>query len=289
MPGSGTAVDQGWREITDDEAGFFQENGWVKLDGLISEDGAHALLARVKRKMGPNAEVVHHPDPTRPGYEQGYRVYTPLSVDLLTGNSTDELLYELAHGGGLGRAAEKLTGEPFRFWMDQSAVKFPDSSDVAGRSETQWHVDLGASNNSPLVPAHGQIQLWLALNDVPPERGSLRFIAPRDDCDEVREILEQPLLESYTALERRGVLSPPLHFRPGDASFHASNTLHSGPLNVTDEPRWAILVSLIPANRVFSGVHWWITDGLDDLAPGQPFPDHRFPVLGLAPDGTQAR
>ena len=45
------------RELTDDEAAFFAENGWVKLPGLVTPSTAAMRL----RGLAPPASVVKSP------------------------------------------------------------------------------------------------------------------------------------------------------------------------------------------------------------------------------------
>ena len=91
------------------------------------------------------------------------------------------------------------------------------------------------------------MQLWMALRPVPPERGSMRFIPARELTDEIRAICAgQDVEASYPPLEDLGVISPPLSMRAGDATIHSSTVFHSAPRNLTDEPRWAYIVSGSP-------------------------------------------
>ena len=113
-----------------------------------------------------------------------------------------------------------------------------------------------------------------------PELGSLRFIAPKDTDDEVRALIKERGVEgSYPELERRGILSPALHMKAGDATVHGSATMHSAPPNKTDRVRWAYIVSVFPAQTKFTGNHFWPSEGVEGVTKGEAFPDHRYPVL----------
>jgi hypothetical protein len=271
------------RDVTDDEARFFRENGWVKLEQLISEEEAAVMLARLSEIMGADATTAAHPAlPDNPKQHITYfHTYEPLAIELGSGDCVDELFYGFSHSPELGRVGAKLGGGPVRYWVDGALVKMPVASDT-GSDPTHWHSDVGAVDRSPFDPPHGQMQLWVALAEVTPERGMMRFVAPKDLDDEVRELTAEHAADpvaSYAQLEAKGVLSPPLTMRPGDATVHASATMHSAPTNTSDAPRWAYMCSLFPASAVFSGNQHWALQGVESVETGRAFPERRFPVL----------
>ena len=58
------SIDTPWlapRAVTDEEQRFFADNGWVKLDGLVSEEATGSLRSRLEQKMGVDAAVAQHP------------------------------------------------------------------------------------------------------------------------------------------------------------------------------------------------------------------------------------
>jgi hypothetical protein len=267
------------RAVTDEEQRFFADNRWVKLDGLVSEEATASLRSRLEQKMGVDAAVAQHPagDSRGNGYESPWHTFAPVSIENATGQASDDLFYAFSHSAELGAVGAALLGGPVRYWIDQSLVKMPAGSDGSG--ETQWHSDIGGVATSPFDPAV-QVQIWIALTDITPELGSLRFIAPKDTDDEVRALIKERGVEgSYPELERRGILSPALHMKAGDATVHGSATLHSAPPNKTDRVRWAYIVSVFPAQTRFTGNHFWPSEGVEGVTKGEAFPDHRYPVL----------
>jgi ectoine hydroxylase-related dioxygenase (phytanoyl-CoA dioxygenase family) len=196
----------------------------------------------------------------------------------VSGAVLDDVFHAFSHSRAIGEAGVKLVGESVRFYVDQALVKAPMTFENAS-GVTAWHVDSSGRESSPFANPNHQILVWLALNDVPPERGMMRFVSPQDITDEVWKIVrENELLESYTILEERGILSPPLHLQPGDATVHSGATLHSAPENTTDEMRWAYNVSMFPARSTWTGAVSWPNDGTE-MEIGKTFPDFRFPVL----------
>jgi ectoine hydroxylase-related dioxygenase (phytanoyl-CoA dioxygenase family) len=267
------------RPITDAEGEFFREHGWVKLDQLISTDAAAGLLRLIQAKMGARAESTAHPklnDGKNPGGR--FHTYSPLSVEVATGAVLDDAFHGFSHSPEMGQAGAKLWGESVRFWADQALVKTP-ASFADGSSETAWHVDISGVARSPFADPNAQFLIWLALNDVPRERGAMRFVSPQDITDEVWEtVRSKPLLETYEIFEQQGILSPPLDLKAGDATVHNGATLHSAPLNTTDEIRWIYNAIMFPARSTWTGEVFWPNEGTE-MQVGETFPDFRFPVL----------
>jgi hypothetical protein len=263
------------RQVTEDELAFFKEHGWGRLDQLISEEDAGALLARLKEKMGEQGLDGEHPDGR--ATTDRWRVYAPLSVELETGAVRDELYHAFSHSRELGRLGEAYLGGKVRYWIDQALVKPPTGNDGSG--ETGWHKDILDKQSSPFDPA-SQINIWVALAEVTLEHGAMRFVPPDKVTQEVTDLTaDRPVEESLPELERLGVVSPPLHLRAGDATVHAGATFHCAPPNRTDTPRWAYFISLFPAESRYSGIPYWPLVGVADVEAGKPFPDFRFPVL----------
>jgi hypothetical protein len=268
----------------------------VALRGLISTQAAAELLAHLKTRTGPDAATARHPSASRKaGYEAGAYKYVPLSIDVRTGEIEDQIFFAFSHSPEMGDLGERLLGGPVRYWIDESFVKMPAGTD--GSAHTAWHVDAGGQDahslfkttGSPFDPPNSQIMVWIALNEVPAERGSMRFVARKDQDPEVKAIVDgMEILDSYRALERRGVISPPLNLRPGDATAHRG-ALHSSPPNATDVPRWGYIVSLFRADARYAthddweldGVRHsrWEFDGVEGLEVGQTFPSARFREL----------
>ena len=62
------------------------------------------------------------------------------------------------------------------------------------------------------------------------------------------------LLEQFPNLTSVLELSPSLRYQPGDCTVHHGYTIHGGPANSTDKPRWSYLFSYSPADtRYWNG------------------------------------
>jgi ectoine hydroxylase-related dioxygenase (phytanoyl-CoA dioxygenase family) len=266
------------RTISDGEAAFFRQHGWVKLDALISSEAAAELLRQAKARVSNRSVESRQSAGLKGGDRPFVNTRESASVDIATGEPVDQFFYKFSHSPEMGQVGAKLCGEPVRFLVDQVLVK-PPSSDVPGAGETAWHVDFSGQPNSPFTDPNFEFLIFLALNDIPPERSTMRFIGPQDISAEVWKIASQsPLTESYAKLDQLNILSPPIHLRPGDATVHSGTTMQSTPKNTTDEPRWIYNTVQFPARCKWTGEHFWPVEGAE-LVVGGTFPDHRFPVL----------
>jgi hypothetical protein len=271
MSGIGTP-----RAVTDDEVAFFQENAWVHLPQLISGKQAAAALAHLQQIIGTQAERAQHPERSD-GYEKSWNSYAPLSIDNKTGKPVDDVFYAFSHGREIGEVGARLLGSAVRYWIDQTLVKMPAGSN--GSDFTYWHRDVGSWDTTPFDPPD-QCIIWIALGEITPARGSMRFIAPRFQDDAVWEVVnEHSVVDSYPIFEEMGVISPPLHLKPGDATVHRAVAMHSAPPNTTEIPRWSYLVGVIPAHARFTGNPFWAVNGVEGIEAGSLFPEHRYPVL----------
>jgi ectoine hydroxylase-related dioxygenase (phytanoyl-CoA dioxygenase family) len=177
----------------------------------------------------------------------------------------------------MGEVGRRLLGRPVRFWVDNALVKMPTGWD-RGSVATAWHQDF------PGFPfdRSGFAAVWIALDHIPPERGSMRFLTGSHRAGVFGRIVQdgKDLLEVHPELAEDHEMSPPLTYRPGDATVHNSLTVHGAGANTTDRPRWVYVVDILVADALYTGTKHWVTDGLEGLEMNKPFNHPRFPILG---------
>lgn len=230
--GNGTAdISAAVREITDAEVAFYHENGWVKLDRLVTPELAAEMLAAGQRQVegkGPEA-------------------YNNLSRDGV------EPYRSVIFGDTMGRNAERLVDRkrltdeeiPLRFRADHFVCRPPH-----GTHGSAYHQD-SAEHGSDRV---GELQFWLALAEVTPEMGAMRFLSGAHRAGPLGSVFNggPDLLELYPKLVDLYELSPPFHYQPGDATVHHGFMVHGAPPNKTDRSRWSCIFSYTPADT-----RWW--------------------------------
>jgi len=183
----------------------------------------------------------------------------------------DDVLRRLTFDARLGAIAERLAGTPLRLWHDQMLVK------PAGDSRaTEFHQD------QPYWPHQGAtepITAWIALVDVPVERGCMSFLprshrvshVPRHELDQ-----ERGLFSLAPELEWAPRVTLPL--RAGDCTFHHGRTAHFAGPNTTGVERIAHAVIYTDAGTRFSGARHVVTNALQ-LPPGATLEGEIFPLV----------
>ncbi|RZQ64551.1 hypothetical protein EWH70_06445 [Amycolatopsis suaedae] len=181
------------------------------------------------------------------------------------------VLRELALHPRLGALAEQLAGMPLRVWGGEVLRK-----DTAHSAPTGWHDDLTFA----LLDSRLIFNAWIALVDVPAERGCLTFLPGSHrrggpDRAELAEHTADPdgyLFRRWPELRWSPRVTVPL--RAGDATFHQGRTAHYAGANTTDEARLSFLVTFTDADATYRPL-----PGRDPLGlrPGQALPDHRYP------------
>jgi hypothetical protein len=184
----------------------------------------------------------------------------------------------LAFGREMERNAQRLCdrarlgGEEVSLrFHHKRAMVLPPSSTALSLAFHQDATEEGADRG-------GQVNLWLALDEVPPERGAMRFVTGAHREGPLGIVLgpddEVDLLGRYPRLLEHYELSPPFHYHPGDATVHQGYTPHGTPPNATSEPRWSYLWGYVPADtRYINGNA--IRPGIDRHEAN----DDEFPIV----------
>ncbi|HWL42010.1 MAG TPA: phytanoyl-CoA dioxygenase family protein [Ilumatobacter sp.] len=263
------------RAVTEDEIAFFRHNGWVKLPALVSPDAAAEMLAEAKRLLGPTGAEHRGRDGLDVAFDWWNDYHYPSRQGV-------EPFRSLARSGAMGRNAQRMMGRPIavRHFADMIGARAP----VGGGkdAETTYHQDYPGGQ----FDRAGNVVFWIALNDMPPERGVMRFVsgAHREGSLGYRP---PDLFDRYPYLLDRYELSEPMHLSPGDATVHGQYTFHGSPANTTDEPRWHFSTIYIPADMRWTGRTFHGRD-LAQLEERGLFDDEAFPVIadgdGVTPD-----
>ncbi len=182
----------------------------------------------------------------------------------------NEVIRELTLNARIGAIATRLAGVPLRIWHDHSLIKPPVKS-----APTEFHQD---GPYWPHTNKGNSLSAWIALVDVPVERGCMTFI-PGSHLR--RDLRPQDLTNSRDLLD----LSPELNWAPrvtvplraGDCTFHHSYLAHMASSNITEVPRVAHIVIYMDADTTFNGNRHVITNPLQ-LNVGDPLDADLFPL-----------
>lgn len=172
----------------------------------------------------------------------------------------------------LGAMAEKLSGVAMRIWHDHILTKMPHNN-----APTEFHQDqpFWPHENSPWP-----VSAWIALCDVPVERGCMSFIP---GSHKHRDLPTQSTGDSSILFNYAPDLvwcpRVTLPLKAGDCTFHHGRTAHAATPNSTDDPRVAHVIIYMNDGTTFgkSGRHI-VTNPLN-IEPGQPLEGDMFPLV----------
>lgn len=240
------------REVTDAEVAFYERNGWVKLDHLVTPELAAELL--------------------RVGVESGD---TPGGWESVARDPGVEPFRSLVFGERMGRNAARLVNRR-RLTDSDTGLRYRNDHfvrrDPGGEHGTPYHQD-SAEHGSDRV---GELQFWLALDEVTPEMGAMRFLSGvhREGPLGAGALGREDLLAQYPKLADLYDLSPPFHYQPGDATVHHGYMVHGAPPNTSDRPRWSYIFSYTPADT-----RWWNGEVRNWGSERVPLDDERNPIV----------
>jgi hypothetical protein len=274
------AVGIDMREVTDQEGQFFRENGWVKLEALISPALAQAMLEPV-RDVLLEAKGGQPPDLSALPLDPSERIFDFSQWrdwHFPARDNQVEPLRSLVFSREIGRNTARLLGREVgvNYHADLLAVKMPAGHE--GSLPTTWHQDWV---NFPFDRV-GFLTFWIALDEIRAEQGAMRFLSGshkegplgRRNFGDASDVMEY-----YPALAERYEMSPPLDLHAGDATVHTGLVVHGAPENVTDRPRWALTTSYHPADTCYTGApHHIFTQSLG-LEIGEPIRHPLFPTI----------
>jgi phytanoyl-CoA hydroxylase len=235
-------------DITPAMAAQYQQQGFIHIPAVLSADEVaryHAAVLDAAAQM--------------PNYNRDNPEIFNQTVNVWTQHAG---VRELTLNPRLGAIATRLAGVPLRLWHDHTLIKPPLKS-----APTEFHQD------GPYWPHDNKrnaLSCWVALVDVPVERGCMTFIPgshlrrdlPAQDLTDAKDLLNKNPELVYAPR-----VTVPL--RAGDCTFHHSYLAHMAQSNLTDVPRAAHIIIYMDADTTFSGGRHVITKPLN-LRSGDP-------------------
>jgi phytanoyl-CoA hydroxylase len=240
--------------LTDEQIASYRDRGFVKIEGIISQDEVaryyDIALAVHKRRGGEHRDV----------FSQDVNIW----VD------HDDIRPLTLHPN-IGGIAQKLAGVALRIWHDHLLIKWPKHS-----TPTEFHQDQPYWCHDHSVEP---ISCWLALCDVPVERGCMTFIpGSKERTDLTPQNLQDPESLFGMAPDLRYAERVTLPLKAGDCTFHHGRCAHSANANATDDPRVAHVMIFMDECTTFSGKDHVVTKSLG-LGVGAKLDGELFPTV----------
>ncbi|HSL90863.1 MAG TPA: phytanoyl-CoA dioxygenase family protein [Ignavibacteriaceae bacterium] len=221
-------------KVSDESLDSYTTNGFVKIEKVVEKE----FLNEVK-KIIQSAVLVRKGKDERElkdksQYEQSFLQCGYLCWDF---PAIKEFVFAKRFAA---IARDLMKAEHVRLWHDQALFKEP------GGRITDAHQDC---SYWPINEPQFTTTMWLALTDVPVEKGCLYFY-PQTNKYELKEYVDifknphQP--EKLKSLEK--VFVP---LKAGDATFHSGLTFHGAGNNQTNEMRTAMTIVYIKDGVTF--------------------------------------
>jgi ectoine hydroxylase-related dioxygenase (phytanoyl-CoA dioxygenase family) len=246
--------------VTDEMIAAYQRDGFIKIRGVLTPEEAAEFRAAALAAQQRLRERAHSD--------------TAIFTQLVNVWREDDAMCRLTLHPNVAGIAERLATVPLRLWHDQTLIKRAGT----GSAATEFHQDL------PYWPHAGSAQplsAWIALGDVPAERGCMTFLpgsqrraglAAQDLSDEHDLFRKAPDLAWFPRVT--------LPLQAGDCTFHHALCAHMATPNRTSEARVAHVIIYTDAVTTFTGAPHPVTDGVG-LTPGHPLDGDLFPRLPL--------
>ena len=167
----------------------------------------------------------------------------------------DDTLRRLTMNPRIAAIASRLAGVDLRLWHDHLLIKKPHNG-----APTEFHQD---APYWPLSNVRHCLSAWIALVDVPVERGCMTFLPGTHERHDIRPVDLEDATDMFTAapdLAYEPRVTVPL--RAGDCTFHNGYLAHSANPNATDEFRYAHVVIYTDALSTYDGKPHVVTDPL---------------------------
>ena len=257
--------------VSEDQVRFYQENGYVRLDGVLGPEEVESLRSALAVAVEDRRKFDRNEGPrTDPGYAKVFLQmvnlweHYPAIRDYVQSPRIGEIARKLARAGSV------------RLWHDHALIKYPKDS-----KPTVWHQDW------VYWPMHqtGALSCWMALDDVTVRNGCMSFIpgshklGPRDPID-LGSATEDELLGMFPPDQRKKFSPVAVEMKAGSCTFHDGLTFHYAGPNVTENPRRAMVTIFMPGGTTYKKLEHLIGDRAG-LQEGEEFHGKLFPVVSL--------
>ena len=221
-------------QLTEDKIKSYNDFGFVKIENVIDADFLpevqKIIQASVLLRKGKDERELKD----KSQYEQsllqcGFLCWDfPAMKDFVFAKRFAGIVRDLMHA------------DHVRLWHDQALFKEP------GGRITDAHQDC---SYWPITEPQFTATMWLALTDVPVEKGCLYFYPQTNDPNlkEYVDIFKNPHQPNHLN-DKEKVFVP---LKAGDATFHSGLTFHGAANNQTNEMREAMTIIYIKDGVTF--------------------------------------
>lgn len=221
-------------EVTDEQIDFYHKNGFVKIENVVEQEFLPELKSIVEAAVLVRKGKDERNLKEKSQYEQSFLQCGYLCWDF---PAIKEIVFAKRFASIV---RDLIQAEHIRLWHDQALFKEP------GGRVTDAHQDC---SYWPIHEPQFTSTMWLALVDVPVEKGCLYFYPQTNDPNlkEYVDIFKNPHQPDFLKDKER-VYVP---LKAGEATFHSGLTFHGAGENKTNQMREAMTVIYIKDGVTF--------------------------------------
>ncbi|MEJ5262814.1 MAG: phytanoyl-CoA dioxygenase family protein [Ignavibacterium sp.] len=221
-------------EITEKQIEFYQQNGFVKVENVIEPEFLPELKKIIEAAVLIRKGKDERDLKDKSQYEQSFLQCGYLCWDF---PAVKEIVFAKRFAGIV---RDLMKAEHIRLWHDQALFKEP------GGRVTDAHQDC---SYWPIHEPQFTSTMWLALVDVPIEKGCLYFYPKTNDPNlkEYVDIFKNPHHPKFLN-DKEKVFVP---LKAGEATFHSGLTFHGAGENRTNQMREAMTIIYIKDGVTF--------------------------------------
>jgi ectoine hydroxylase-related dioxygenase (phytanoyl-CoA dioxygenase family) len=221
-------------QLNRDQIDFYKENGFVSLKNVLTGEALKYARKVIEAAVLIRKEKDKRTLSEKSQYEQsflqcGYLCWDfPAVKDFVFGKRF----------AGIARDLMEVSG--VRLWHDQALFKEPHGRVTDAHQDiSYWPVNEGTLT----------ITMWMAVNDVPKEKGCLYFYPGSHKINEKEyvDIFKNPHQPEIV----KGIQKTFTPIEAGDATFHCGLTFHGAGQNVSEEMREGMTVIYLADGNTF--------------------------------------
>jgi ectoine hydroxylase-related dioxygenase (phytanoyl-CoA dioxygenase family) len=255
--------------VTSEQREFYQENGFVQVDNVLSEQEVAELRQYMEEVMVEDSGSISLQTDKKGG--SYYRVLNQ-RVNVWRDHGG---MHKYSCNPRLAQMAMELSGaNGIRLFHDHALWKMPGDS-----KPTPWHQDY------PYWPmdeqGEGALSIWIALDDVDEQNGCMMFVPKSQKAGKLNHIdlaNPQDIFEYVKGTEYEKTKPVKVPLKAGSCTFHNGLTFHYAHSNVTDKPRRALAIIYMPDGTTFNGKKHAVTMEVNPQE-NQPLAGRLFPLL----------
>jgi ectoine hydroxylase-related dioxygenase (phytanoyl-CoA dioxygenase family) len=255
---------------------FFRDHGWLKIDNVFTREEVDQVRRELLKlaEQGHNARNLAMDSGSRRRKRE--REATPgakpeFTAQVCEPSRLNPFLREFATSKKIGALMREVMDVPrIRLYRDMALIKAPES-DNRGTALHQDQVYFP-------IDRRGLASLWIALDDLPANSGTVRFVDGSHKWGPVGR--EHFPIDKWLAEhpEQADLLTPPQALKAGSVTIHDGYTLHGADANTWNQSRIAHTIVYCCADALFNGMPAPHTDGLG-LKQDEPFEHEFFPIV----------